>query len=168
MADANTTTADSFENQSRCCASGRTRKGWSATEIATMVGGFIVFWPLGLVALGAKLIKGEVWPGSSQNSAPWKAYKAPEGGFAKAWESKWESKWDRKWQNTYRATTGNSAFDAYRKQQLDRLEAERRKLEEEQKAFAEYLHKLREAKDKDEFDRFMAERSSPPPPSETV
>jgi hypothetical protein len=41
---------------------------------------------------------------------------------------------------------------------LARLEEERRKLDEEQRAFGEYLAKLRKAKDQDEFDRFMAER----------
>jgi hypothetical protein len=41
------------------------------------------------------------------------------------------------------------------------LEAERRKLEEEQKAFADHLAKLRRAKDQEEFDRFMAERNPP-------
>lgn len=45
--------------------------------------------------------------------------------------------------------------------QLERLEVERHKLEEEQKAFAEHLTKLRRAKHQDEFDRFMAERNLP-------
>jgi hypothetical protein len=47
--------------------------------------------------------------------------------------------------------------------QLARLEEERCKLDEEQKAFREYLARLRKAKDQDEFDRFMAERRAPPP-----
>ena len=42
-------------------------------------------------------------------------------------------------------------------------EEERRKLDEEQKAFREHLARLRKAKDQDEFDRFMAERNAPPP-----
>ncbi|WP_134724580.1 DUF2852 domain-containing protein [Paracoccus luteus] len=49
------------------------------------------------------------------------------------------------------ASTGNVAFDAYRDETLKRLEDEHR-------AFVDFLAKLREAKDKAEFDQFMAER----------
>jgi hypothetical protein len=49
-------------------------------------------------------------------------------------------------------TTGNAAFDAYREETL-------RRLEEEQDAFEAFLQRLREAKDKAEFDQFMEERA---------
>ena len=49
--------------------------------------------------------------------------------------------------------TGNSAFDEYRAETL-------RRLEEEQESFEAFLQRLREAKDKAEFDQFMSERSS--------
>ena len=64
------------------------------------------------------------------------------------------------------ASSGNAAFDEYKRTQLARLEEERRKLDDEQKAFRDHLARLRKAKDQDEFDRFMAERNAPPP-SET-
>lgn len=48
--------------------------------------------------------------------------------------------------------SGNRAFDAYK---LDTL----RRLEDEQGAFEEFLERLREAKDKTEFDSFMEERA---------
>jgi Protein of unknown function (DUF2852) len=128
---------------------------WSKLELATMIGGFIVFWPAGLLALGAKLINGEMWAGSKHNVMPWTAYSnwratkgdKPFGFTAPTWSTA--------------TTSGNAAFDTYKKEQLDRLEAERRKLDEEQKAFAEHLTKLRRAKDQEEFDRFMAERTAP-------
>ena len=42
-----------------------------------------------------------------------------------------------------------------------------RRLEEEQKEFREFLDRLRHAKDKEEFDLFMAQhRSRPTPPSD--
>ncbi|KIT16967.1 DUF2852 domain-containing protein [Jannaschia aquimarina] len=47
--------------------------------------------------------------------------------------------------------TGNTAFDAYKADML-------RRLEDEQRAFEEFLERLREAKDKAEFDQFMDER----------
>jgi len=49
------------------------------------------------------------------------------------------------------APSGNRAFDAYREETL-------RRLEEEQQEFQAYLDRLRQARDKAEFDEFMAER----------
>ncbi|WP_312531532.1 DUF2852 domain-containing protein [Paracoccus sp. (in: a-proteobacteria)] len=49
--------------------------------------------------------------------------------------------------------TGNSAFDAYREETLKRLE-------DEHEQFVGFLHKLREAKDKAEFDDFMRSRQN--------
>ena len=50
-------------------------------------------------------------------------------------------------------STGNSAFDAYREETLKRLEDEHRE-------FVDFLQKLREAKDKAEFDQFMDQRGT--------
>ena len=52
-------------------------------------------------------------------------------------------------------STGNSAFDDYRKETL-------RRLEEDQREFMEYLERLRRARDRAEFDQFMAERNRRP------
>ncbi|MFY0680499.1 MAG: DUF2852 domain-containing protein [Thalassovita sp.] len=49
-------------------------------------------------------------------------------------------------------SSGNSAFDAYKADTLSRLE-------QEQDDFEAFLQRLREAKDKSEFDAFMGERS---------
>lgn len=51
----------------------------------------------------------------------------------------------------YAPSTGNSAFDTYREETLKRLEDEHRE-------FVDFLQKLREAKDKTEFDQFMEQR----------
>jgi hypothetical protein len=48
-------------------------------------------------------------------------------------------------------SSGNHAFDEYRSETLQRLE-------EEQREFKEFLERLRFAKDRAEFDQFMAER----------
>lgn len=53
--------------------------------------------------------------------------------------------------STFRSS-GNSAFDAYKADTL-------RRLEEEQNNFEAFLERLREAKDKSEFDQFMDERA---------
>ena len=58
--------------------------------------------------------------------------------------------------------TGNRAFDDYREETLD-------KLEREADEFRTFLDRLRHAKDKAEFDQFMAERrSSNDAPSNTT
>ncbi len=51
-----------------------------------------------------------------------------------------------------RGSSGNLAFDAYRDDTIKRLE-------DEQHAFQGFLQRLREAKDKTEFDEFMDERA---------
>ena len=49
-------------------------------------------------------------------------------------------------------SSGNAAFDAYKAETL-------RRLQEEQESFEAFLERLREAKDKAEFDQFMDERA---------
>ena len=50
-------------------------------------------------------------------------------------------------------SSGNAAFDAYKADTL-------RRLEEEQENFEAFLKRLREAKDKAEFDQFMQDRAT--------
>jgi len=50
-------------------------------------------------------------------------------------------------------TSVNAAFDAYKEETL-------RRLEEEQDRFEDFLKRLRDAKDKAEFDQFMDERAT--------
>jgi hypothetical protein len=54
----------------------------------------------------------------------------------------------------FRGSSGNRAFDEYRDETL-------RRLEEEQREFKAFLDRLRHAKDKAEFDQFMAEHRRP-------
>ena len=64
------------------------------------------------------------------------------------------------WWSARSTSSGNRAFDEYRADTL-------RRLEEEQREFKEFLDRLRHAKDKAEFDQFMAERrrrNGPPEP----
>ena len=49
------------------------------------------------------------------------------------------------------ASSGNTAFDEYR-------DATLRRLEEDQREFVEFLDRLRRARDRAEFDQFMAEQ----------
>jgi hypothetical protein len=143
--------SDHHQSYRRGC--GWTRKSWSFLEIAVVVAAFCVFWPLGIAAFVWKLAKGEYWAGSSQGIAPWSRFK---GQDFKHDFKRWA------FRDGFTPSSGNSAFDAYRARELDRLEQERRKLADEQRAFGEFLDRLKKAKDQEEFDRFMNERRQPP------
>ena len=68
------------------------------------------------------------------------------------WYNKAET-WGAGWRQP--RTSGNHAFDEYRTETL-------RRLEEEEREFREFLDRLRQAKDKAEFDQFMADRGRRP------
>ena len=118
--------------------------------IALIVLGFMAWWPLGLTVLAFTIWSGRMGCGF-------------HGGHDR-WQHKME-RMQRKmdWMRSRMAgghwnaapTSGNRAFDEYRSETLLRLE-------EEQREFREFLDRLRFAKDKTEFDQFMAERRNRP------
>lgn len=57
------------------------------------------------------------------------------------------------WGHPMMKQSGNTAFDTYKADML-------RRLEDEQTAFEGFLQRLRDAKDKSEFDAFMNDRAS--------
>ena len=114
------------------------RRAW---EIAGIIVGFIFVWPLALAYLIWKLA----------------GYPMPA-----EWRSHLERTFNRPFEGFRAAApfggTGNSAFDEYRRRELERLEEERRRLDEEVRAFASFVEELKRAKDREEFDAFMARR----------
>jgi hypothetical protein len=123
--------------------------------IALMILGFVVWWPLGLAILAFSIGSGRMG-GCSRHGERWE-HKM----------SRMQEKMDRLRGRMERAgergqwwggppSSGNRAFDEYRSETLKRLE-------EEQREFREFLDRLRFAKDKTEFDQFMAERRNRPP-----
>jgi Protein of unknown function (DUF2852) len=129
--------------------------------IALTVVSFILFWPLGLVLLGYLIGSGRMGCWAHGNGERWqrrmdRMQRRMERMQAAA--GRWSG-------GGSRASSGNWAFDEYRAETL-------RRLEEEQREFKEFLDRLRHAKDKAEFDQFMAERGrrseSPGPQPQTV
>ena len=108
--------------------------------IALTVVGFLIWWPLGLVTLGYLVGSGRMarWTGCGARRWHHQAQSNPGG-----------------WWDMRSGSSGNRAFDEYRTETL-------RRLEEEQREFKEFLDRLRHAKDKAEFDEFMAERRNRP------
>jgi Protein of unknown function (DUF2852) len=110
--------------------------------IVLMILGFWAWWPLGLLILAFTIGSGRMgcWNHHGMN--------------------RWQDKMDRMrskvdWWGSATPSSGNRAFDEYRADTL-------RRLQEEQREFKEFLQRLRFAKDRAEFDQFMAERGSRP------
>lgn len=118
----------------------QTREGWfSRSEawldskgkgawIAAMVLGFVFFWPVGLALLFYMIWSKRMFSTSCRRSS------MTRSSFSAM------------------RPTGNSAFDAYKADTLQRLE-------QEQSDFEAFLERLRDAKDKAEFDQFMDDRA---------
>jgi hypothetical protein len=133
----------------------RTSARWSAPDIGIMVVAFIIHWELGLAFLALKL-----WHQSS-------GYQGNVFAFAR-------EKWDNLVEMTRSViggtastqsfgfgtrSSGNHAFDTWRRTELDRIEAERAKLRAAEREFASYREELLHAKDSEDFDRFMRSRN---------
>lgn len=118
--------------------------------IATMVLGFALFWPIGLAVLAYLLWSGRMHCGWKGGRGRWE--NRFSGGFNRA-----RSRFEQEMRGFSAPGSGNRAFDDYR-------EATLRRLEEEEREFRTFLDRLRQAKDKSEFDQFMAERRDRPEP----
>lgn len=113
--------------------------------LGLMVLSFIVFWPLGLAVLAFLLWSGRM--GHGWNCRSYGDRKARWQRFAGTWDRRGDEFRHR------HGSSGNRAFDEYREETLKRLE-------DEQSEFRAFLERLRLAKDRSEFDQFMAERKS--------
>ena len=112
----------------------------SAAWVILIILSFMFFWPLGLAVLAFFLWSGRM--------GCWK-----RGGMSR-WEGAERVREAANWWPQQRSS-GNRAFDEYRSETLKRLE-------DEQKEFRDFLDRLRFARDRQEFDQFMAERRNRP------
>ncbi len=102
--------------------------------IAAMILGFILFWPAGLALLAYMIWSKRMFRCSGADNFR-ERIREKHAAYRYGFRS-----------------SGNTAFDAYKADTL-------RRLEDEQKAFEDFLARLREAKDKSEFDQFMEDRA---------
>ena len=158
---ANSSAGGSDSGRRYGCWSRAERKPWSILEMGAVLGGFVVFWPLGLAALFLKRRNGEIWKGASDMQGPWTNWKSPRDA-AEHFKSNFGGGWKRpEWTGQGFSASGNHAFDEYRKTKIDELVALRRKLDEERAEFDEFLTKLRKSKDAADFEKFMADKNAP-------
>ena len=125
----------------------RGRGAW----IAAMVLGFIFVWPVGLMLLAYMIYASKF--SSGRRFASRHDHEREHQMFCR----------HKRAMGRVHHSSGNTAFDSYKAETLKRLE-------EEQEQFESFLARLREAKDKSEFDRFMDDRareaSAPRPEAE--
>jgi len=113
-------------------------------DVAGIVLCFFFFWPAAFAFLGWKLLG---YPGASD---------------AKAFlESRLRHLIEKFRPCPPFASSGNAAFEQHRRREIERLEAERRRLDEDARAFADFVDELKRAKDQDEFAAFMVRRAKP-------
>jgi hypothetical protein len=148
---------DRESRRSRRC--GRAR--WRPVELFAMILGFIVFWPIGLAILFLKIWQKREGR-SDQDLVDFVQERTSEMRSRCMSRSQWASaEWaPKEWRQGFAGVrpTGNSAFDDWRSAELARLEEERQKLIAAEREFAEHLDRLRRARDREEFERFMSER----------
>ncbi len=113
-------------------------------EIAGIILGFIFVWPLALAYLVWKMTG---YPKYDEARA------FLRNAFGRARDDMFASHGPAGF-----GGTGNAAFEEYRRNELRRLDEERRKLDEEARAFRDFVEELKRAKDREEFDAFMAKR----------
>ena len=110
-------------------------------EIVGLVFLFFYFWPLAMAYLAWKLM----------------GYPVP-GELRRLWEGGVPAFRDARWNAASFGGSGNLAFDEYRRGEIERLEQERRRLDEEAREFRGFVEELKRAKDREEFDAYMARR----------
>ena len=110
-------------------------------EIVGLVFLFFYFWPLAMAYVAWKLMG---YPVPAELRRIW------DGGFGSLREARWSA--------AGFGGSGNLAFDDYRRSEIERLEQERRRLDEEAREFRSFVDDLKRAKDREEFDAYMRRR----------
>jgi len=105
--------------------------------LIAMIAGFVVFWPVGLALLAYMIWSKRMFSRSCLGNRHDHQDRSGDtsGEMARAFRP-----------------SGNAAFDAYKADTI-------RRLTDEQEAFESFLQRLRDAKDKQEFDSFMEDRA---------
>jgi len=124
-------------------ASGRNK--WSGINIAGMVLGFVLFWPVGLIVLGwilsgrdvrdlFVLVKDKV-----AHVMPFRGGRSGLGAF----------------DMDFRSHSDNVVFDEYQQTQHDRIQEIKDEISERSKRFGDFRAAAKRRADKEEFEQFM-------------
>ncbi len=127
-------------------------RGGKPAWILAMVLGFVAYWPIGLAVLFYLATSGRLraWKLERMGRQMGKLNRWCGAGSSMPWQQQSSGRGF-----SFTPSSGNAAFDDYRAETLKRLE-------DEQREFKDYLERLRQAKDRSEFEQFMAERRNRP------
>ena len=122
-----------------CCGFG-SKANWSGINIAAMVIGFVLFWPIGLFLLYWIMTGRDVMDLRADLSHKWQQFKG--GSSAKT------------------AGTDNEIFNEYQQTQHDRIREIKEEIKNRASRFAEFRSAAKRRADEEEFRRFMDDNPS--------
>ncbi len=120
-----------------CCARGN----WSGINIAVMVIGFILFWPLGLLIL--------YWNIKGRNVKD----------LPRAIQQKWTAMVNGSWspiKGDNGTTSENTVFDEYQQTQYDRIVEIKEEIKNRARSFTDFRSNAKRRADEAEFKDFMS------------
>ena len=135
-------------------ATRRKQRGWTSADVAVLVVAFVIRWELGLAFLALKLWhQASGYDGSVFSFArmKWNGLVALTRAMLDGGSLPFSL-------NLGPKSSGNLAFDAWRRGELERIESERLKLQTAEREFTSYRDDLLQARDREAFDRFMQAR----------
>ncbi|MCF6190958.1 MAG: DUF2852 domain-containing protein [Cocleimonas sp.] len=128
-----------YSHRHSCCGMGRggSRGNWSGVNIAAMVIGFVLFWPIGLVIL--------YWNITGRNLKD----------LPKAAQKKWSSVFNAT--KSHENSNGeNSVFDEFQQTQYDRISELKEEIKSRAKHFKIFKSDAKRRADEAEFKDFMS------------
>lgn len=131
-----TTDQANHESRSHCCGNGGRRGNWSCLNIAAMVLGFVLFWPVGLLILYGNI------KGVSVKEVP----KMVRQKFSKIKGS---------WHHDGEHSSDNVIFNEFQQTQFDRIREIRDEIKERSRRFTQFRENAKRRADEEEFNRFM-------------
>jgi len=117
-----------------CCTKGN----WSGMNIAAMVIGFVLFWPIGLVIL--------YWNISGRNVKD----------LPKAVQNKWSEMFSGCCRGE--STSGNSIFEEFQQTQHDRISEIKEEIKNRARNFRSFRSDAKRRADEEEFNNFMSNK----------
>ncbi len=126
------------KSRGHCCGNWSRQGNWSVLNIAVMVMGFIVFWPIGLFIL--------FWIISGRN------VKELPKRISEQW---WKATGN--WSDNDGSSSDNEVFNQYQQTQYDRMSEIKEEIKDRAQRFTIFRKKARQRADEVEFNRFMSE-----------
>ena len=130
---------DTQHNKGRCCGSGA-KANWSAVNLAAMIVGFVLWWPIGLFLLFWILTGHEVANLPEDITNKWRQFKGNQSHQTRE--------------------TDNEVFNDYQQTQHDRIREIKEEIKSRARRFTEFRSDAKRRADEEEFRQFMDDTPS--------